>query len=230
MLVPRNWRTEERQPVIIKLVRHGQSRSNVGEVDATWHGDHLVTLTPKGEVQGTRAGVAIGYDFASGALMYQSPHRRTRQTMHNLLAGASCQSCRVYEDPRLREVEWGFNQPENHGDFVDEMQETHGRFYYRMDGGESPADCFDRISTFLETLMRQVERKNANRVLIVSHGTTIRTFVMRFMHLTVEEYENIRNPKNCDIITIADEGLGDTEQQFQTGKWGVSGLLLRSDG
>ncbi len=214
--------------MIIKLVRHGQSQSNIGEVDATWHGDHLVALTPEGEAQALMAGKAIGHDFVSRALAYRSPYRRTRQTMNHLLAGAACPSHRVHEDPRIREVEWGFNQPEGHGEFVDEMQDTHGRFYYRMNGGESPADCFDRISTFLETLMRQVRRKGADRVLIVSHGTTIRTFVTRFMHLTVEDYESMRNPKNCDIITITDEGSGDMEQ-FHTGKWGVSGLRLRSE-
>lgn len=213
--------------MIIKLVRHGQSRSNAGEVDATWYGDHLVTLTPEGEEQAMAAGRVIGHDFVSQALAYRSPYRRTRQTMDRVIEGACCcPTRRVYEDPRLREVEWGFNQPENHGDFVDEMRDVHGRFYYRMDGGESPADCFDRISTFLETLMRQIERKNASRVLIVSHGTTIRTFVMRFIHLSVEDYESMRNPKNCDIVTITDEGCDDA--QFRTGKWAVSGMRLRS--
>lgn len=174
------------------------------------------------------AGIAIGHDFVSESLLYRSPYLRTRQTMDTILNGSLCLPGKIYEDPRLREVEWGFNQPKDHGDFVDEMRDTHGRFYYRMNGGESPADCFDRISTFLETLIRQVKRKGASKVLIVSHGTTIRTFVMRFMHLTVEDYENMRNPKNCDIITITDEATGD-KGQFRTGKWSVSGLHLRSD-
>jgi len=214
--------------VIIKLVRHGQSQSNIGEVDATWHGDHLVALTHEGERQATAAGGAIGYEFVSQSLAYRSPYLRTRQTMDLVLAGAGCPAKRTYEDPRLREVEWGFNQPKDYGDFVDGMRDVHGRFYYRMDGGESPADCFDRISTFLETLMRQVDRKGASRVLIVSHGTTIRTFVTRFMHLPVEGYEDMRNPRNCDIVTITDECSADAEQ-FRTGKWGVSGLRLRSE-
>ncbi len=214
--------------MIIKLVRHGQSQSNVGEVDATWYGDHLVSLTLEGEAQADAAGAEIGPDFVDGALAYQSPYRRTRQTMSLLILGAGRSVRRIYDDPRLREVEWGFNQPEDHGEFVDGMRDTHGRFYYRMDGGESPADCFDRISTFLETMMRQVERKKADRILIVSHGTTIRTFVMRFMHLTVEDYENMRNPRNCDIITVTDEGCDDA--QFRTSKWAASGLRLRDKG
>jgi len=212
--------------MIIKLVRHGQSQSNIGEVDATWHGDHLVALTPDGEKQARSAAEKIGADFILGSLAYRSPYRRTRQTMDLILDSVGCASHRVYEDPRLREVEWGFNQPEDHGNFVDEMRDTHGRFYYRMNGGESPADCFDRISTFLETLMRQVERKDTEKVLIVSHGTTIRTFVTRFMHLTVENYESMRNPRNCDIITITDEESGEAEQ-FRIGRWRASGLRLR---
>lgn len=35
-----------------------------------------------------------------------------------------------------------------------------------------------------------------------THGLAIRCFVMRFFHLTVEQFESMMNPKNCDVITI----------------------------
>ena len=37
---------------------------------------------------------------------------------------------------------------------------------------------YDRTSNFLESMMRQVERKKTDRVLIVTHGLTIRCFIM----------------------------------------------------
>jgi broad specificity phosphatase PhoE len=60
-----------------------------------------------------------------------------------------------YEDPRLREVEFGYDEVEGQH----ERRKKHGWFYYRFYGGESPADCFDRTSSFLESMMRQVTRK-----------------------------------------------------------------------
>lgn len=43
------------------------------------------------------------------------------------------------------------------GDFAatqSELLKIHGWFYYRFRGGESPADCYDRASSFLESMMR----------------------------------------------------------------------------
>jgi broad specificity phosphatase PhoE len=210
----------------IKLVRHGQSEFNAGERTAQEVGDANLALTEEGKRQARRAGSAIGSDFIRGAVVYVSPYQRTLQTLEGVLAGAGVDpaSVRVFEDPRLREVEHGFRG--DPGD-QEEDRKTHGWFYYRFaNGGESPADCFDRTSSFLESMMRQVDRKNADRVLIVTHGITIRCFVMRFLHFTVKQYESLANPLNCDVVTIA-ELAQIAEPQFKNGRWGVTGLRLR---
>jgi broad specificity phosphatase PhoE len=76
--------------------------------------------------------------------------------------------------------------------------------------------------------MRQAERKSADRVLIVTHGLTIRCFVMRFLHLSVEQFDSLANPANCDVITLADRA--DLEDPlFVSGRWGVTGLRVRPD-
>ena len=110
----------------------------------------------------------------------------------------------------------------------EELRRKHGWFYYRFRGGESPADCYDRTSSFLESMMRQIERKQASRVLIVTHGLTIRCFVMRFLHLSVEEFDALANPANCDVVTLADRSTL-SDPQFVSGRWGVTGLRLRAD-
>src|SRR3954470_16022687 len=136
-------------PLTIKLVRHGESLANVGLVN-TWEvGDHSIELTPKGREQARQAGAAIGSGFLSGAIAYSSPFRRARQTLDDLLAGAGLDrsGVRYYEDPRLREVDHGYVS------IIAQraMQTKFGPFYYRFDGGESPADCYDRTSGFLES-------------------------------------------------------------------------------
>lgn len=73
-----------------------------------------------------------------------------------------------------------------------------------------------------------MERKQSERVLVVTHGLFIRCFVMRFLHLSVEVFDRLANPKNCDVVTIDDQSVL-PGVQFTSGRWGVSGLLLRND-
>jgi broad specificity phosphatase PhoE len=210
--------------MLIKLVRHGESLANVGILDPCKVGDHTIGLTAIGKEQAHRAGHCLGAAFIQGALAYCSPFRRAWETMNGLMDGANVQreEVRIYEDPRLREVDHGYANLQAQ----EQLRQMHGSFYYRFQGGESPADCFDRTSGFLESLMRQVERKQANKVLVVTHGLTIRCFVMRFLHLTVAEFDTMANPANCDIITL---GPRDAIEQplFTSQNWGVGGLRVR---
>jgi broad specificity phosphatase PhoE len=209
----------------IKLVRHGQSRANVGDVEARDVGDHTIELTEQGHRQARAVGATLGADYLRDALVYCSPYARTRQTLTGILEGAglSREVVRSYEDPRLREVDPGYEEYEaQHA-----LRRTHGWFYYRFKGGESPADCFDRTSSFLESLMRQVERKAADHVLIVTHGLTIRCFAMRFLHLSVEQFDELANPGNCDLITIGDKHEV-KDAGWTTGRWALSGLKRRA--
>jgi broad specificity phosphatase PhoE len=207
----------------IKLVRHGESEANTGKVSSLEVGDHAIPLSERGRAQAVEAGKRLGKDFLSSALVYTSPYRRARETLAGLVEGAGEKGeLRVYEDPRLRGVEHGYDAVAAQED----LRKLHGWFYYRYRGGESPADCYDRTSNFLESMMRQAERKNADRVLIVTHGLTIRCFVMRFLHMTVEQFDELANPANCAIITIgARATIGDV--QFASGAWGVAGIELR---
>jgi broad specificity phosphatase PhoE len=207
----------------IKLIRHGQSAANVGALSAQDVGDSNIALTEVGHAQAESAGRTLGLEFVRDALIYCSPYRRTRQTLDGVLRGAGLSERPfVLEDPRLREVEHGYYDYESQ----QWDRAMHGWFYYRFRGGESPADCFDRVSTFLETMMRQVQRKQGERILIVSHGLTIRCFVMRFLHLSVEQFEQLANPDNGAIVTIGPRGsLADPTHE--SGRWATSGLRLR---
>lgn len=213
--------------MVIKLLRHGESAANTGEVRTDDMGDHMVPLTARGVEQARAAGRTLGQAFIRDALVYSSPYRRARETRRHVFEGAGLDGPRldaikVYEDARLREVDHGYGDVE--GQQV--LRKKHGWFYYRYEGGESPADCFDRTSGFLESMLRQAERKDKGNVLIVTHGLTIRCFVMRFLHLTVEDFERMANPGNCDIIAISPRGPAMDAFQFRTGSWGVTGLRL----
>ena len=213
--------------MFIRLIRHGQSQSNTGEVVATEIGDHRVALTEHGHAQARRVGAELGREVLTRSLVYTSPYVRTKQTLDGLcrgagLAGSEDPALRVYEDPRLREVDPGYYDYEAQ----QSLRAVHGWFYYRYAGGESPADCFDRTSGFIDSMLRQTERKGVDSVVVVTHGLTLRCFVMRFLHLTVDEFEAIDNPGNCDVVTIGPVGAIATPTH-QRGRWATAGLKLR---
>ena len=48
-----------------------------------------------------------------------------------------------------------------------------------------------------------IERRNKLRsIVIIAHGLTMRLFKMRYFHLSVEEFENSRNPRNCEMWVL----------------------------
>jgi broad specificity phosphatase PhoE len=129
-----------------------------------------------------------------------------------------------YEELSLREVEHGM------GDHDEQqfMQTVHNPLFWRFQkGGENGADCYDRVFAFTDSMHRQLIRKKRKKAVIYSHGLTVRLFVMRFLHLTLEQFETIANPRNCDIITIAPRSELQNPQ-FVTGRYGVVGLRLRT--
>jgi broad specificity phosphatase PhoE len=207
--------------MIIKLVRHGESEANVADPSHPAGADYLVPLTPRGVEQAREAGRALGSVFLKDCLVYTSPFVRARQTLAMMLEGAGLDPGAVTsrEDPRLREVDHGYSDvPSQH-----EMVAIHGHFYYRYHGGESPADCYDRVSGFLESFVRSARKTERRKALIVTHGLALRVFVMRMFHMTVEQFDSIANPRNCDIVTVAAKGMLKAPQ-FTTMRWGVEGL------
>jgi len=212
--------------MIIKLIRHGESEANTGNLNPNKVKDAAIPLSPKGKKQAIDAGKKLGKSYLDDALIYCSPYERTRETLQGIIEGAGTDknTIKIYEDPRLREIDVGY------GDADEQMilRKIHGWFYYRFEGGESPADCYDRTSAFLESMMRQIERSGKQKILIVCHGMTLRCFVARFLHLTVEEFEDMDNPSNCDIATIGEVNTI-KKQVYGNGRWAVEGVKLRSD-
>ena len=140
----------------LSLFRHAKSSWDDDTLD-----DFERPLARRGEDAAPRMGAFMARKGLAPELILCSPSVRTRQTLDGLLCGAGLQERPlIHEDPRLREVEHGYYDYESQ----QWDRAMHGWFYYRFRGGESPADCFDRVSTFLETLMRQVRRKQIERM------------------------------------------------------------------
>lgn len=192
------------KPNRIILIRHGESQGNIDINQYITVPDYALNLTPKGIEQSKQAGGKIKEIIGSENIhVYLSPYVRTRQTLQYLKTSIEKNISKIIEDPRLREQDWGhFRHPEANEEIV-RARDSFGTFYYRIPDGESGADVYDRVSTFLETLHRDFNKSRyAQNTLIVTHGLTLRLFLMRWFHWTVEEFDNLRNPLNCQVVVM----------------------------
>lgn len=192
------------KPKRIILVRHGESEGNADRYNYESIPDYALNLTEKGKEQALKAGDKIRDIIGTQSInSYISPYYRTRQTFAGIESAIKNNLTTIYEDPRLRELDWGhLRHPDDNESIIRERNE-YGIFYYRIKDGESGADVYDRVSTFLETIYRDFRKENyAENTLIVTHGMTLRIFLMRWFHWSVEEFENIRNPGNCQVVVM----------------------------
>lgn len=193
------------KPKRIILVRHGESEGNADRNNYQSIPDYALNLTEKGKQQAILAGKMIKEIVQDGSVYsYVSPYFRTRQTFEGIKQSLDGNVVKVFEDPRIRELDWGhLRHPDENEDIITERNSFGSSFYYRIKDGESGADVYDRMSTFLETLHRDFQKPDyPENTLIVTHGITLRIFLMRWFHWSVEEYENLKNPRNCQVVVM----------------------------
>ena len=192
------------KPKRIFLIRHGESEGNIDLNTYARKQDFKLLLTEKGISQATTAGEylkqLIGYESVQ---FYVSPMWRTRMTFEHLAKAFDRKQVRWKEDPRLREQEWGHFRDLKANAVIDAEREKFGTFYYRIKDGESCADVYDRISDLMHSMFRDFEKANfPENIVLVTHGMTLRIFLMRWFHWTIEEFESLRNPRNCELIQM----------------------------
>src|SRR5258708_25372802 len=145
------------KPKRIVLVRHGNSAANADGSVRAHTPDHRIPLTEDGHAQARQAGQLLLDLFGAESIAaYVSPYLRTRQTYSGLVEGAgpALQIARAYEDPRIREQDFGHLRAADAHALIDAERAAFGTFFYRLPDGESGADLYVRISGFLDTLWR----------------------------------------------------------------------------
>ncbi|XP_008796901.2 phosphoglycerate mutase-like protein AT74H isoform X2 [Phoenix dactylifera] len=218
------------RPRRIILVRHGESEGNVDESVYTRVPDPRIGLTARGWQEAEACGVRIR-ELVSGdgaddwkVYFYVSPYRRTLETLRGIgLAFKPSRIAGVREEPRLREQDFGNFQDREKMRIEKDIRLRYGRFFYRFPNGESAADVYDRITGFRETLRADIdigrfqppgEQSPNMNIVIVSHGLTLRVFLMRWYKWTVEQYEGLHNIDNGGMLVM------------QTGSGGRYSLLV----
>src|SRR5215217_4221328 len=192
------------KPNRIILVRHGESEGNVDKGHYLTIPDYALNLTLNGMEQARQAGNEIKEIIGSEELyVYLSPYVRTRQTYQYIKESVQTNIVKTVEDPGIRELDWGhLRHPDENEDII-RARNGFSTFYYRIPDGESGADVYDRVSIFLESLHRDFRKSDfPENMLIVTHGITLRLFLMRWFHWSVEEFESLQNPLNCQIVIM----------------------------
>ena len=198
----------------IFLIRHGESIQNTYENYDNLP-DHKIPLTKNGEDQAHDCGEFLkeycknnNINFEKSTL-FVSPYTRTRKTAEIINSYLNIED--VKEDVALIEHQYGLfdniEDDERQVKFPQEFElyqryyNNDGKFYIKFPQGESPLDVALRARQFLETLFRDVEEGKEN-FFIVSHGTTIRAFLLSFFHYSPEWFNKEPNMKNCSVRLI----------------------------
>ncbi len=192
------------KPKRIILIRHGQSEGNVDKGIYAQKPDYTLEITAEGVQQSLQAGVQLREIVKEESVyFYVSPMWRTRGTFENIAKALDRNKIDYREEPRIREQEWGhFVAPEQNL-VINSERDSYGTFYYRIPDGESAADVFDRVSDFFGTLFRDFTLDDyPENTVIITHGMTLRIFLMRWFYWTVEEFEQYSNPYNCQIVVL----------------------------
>lgn len=209
----------------IYLVRHGKSEANASKTAITDTPDFDIALTEEGREQSVESGVklsrAISPKSTSGDFaIYWSPFQRTVSTKELSLDRLFAMSpwikdrTRIFkEDSRLRELSWGFfnrfkADPVLHADHLKDL-DKYGCPFYETSYSESGLRVCDRASSAIESMYREVDNSKVRNIIIYSHGSFLRYWLLSFFGLDIRIYDQFRNPRNCEIIHLKNNGKVD---------------------
>jgi len=97
-----------------------------------------------------------------------------------------------------------------------------GRFYFRFETGESAADVYDRVGMFTDSLFYETDHSTSSTsgkrkvFIIVAHGMVMRLFMMRYFRKSVEEFDKMPNPKNCEAWVLKKNQCGDGSFRYDS--------------
>ena len=201
------------KPHRIILIRHGECHANTDESQFATVPAYTIELTENGIRQAEEAGKKLKEVVGEESMyFYISPFWRTRSTFENIVRAFPREQFQYNEEPRLREQEWGYLRTYQELQDLKKDRKNYGVFYYRFPGGEAGTDVYDRINDLLGSLHRDFLRADyPQNCVLVTHSLAIRLFVMRWFHLTVEEFEQMVSPSNGSLVIL--------ERNTDTGKY-----------
>ena len=208
------------RPSLLVLVRHAESVRNKIKGGSVYFSDedarrvvkgipdHKIDITPEGVLQAEAAGRGIFEDFGMFDYAYHSGYLRTERTLERILAQypeKERELIKVRSNPFIRERHPGYTydmteeEAEKSFPFLKEYWATFGGFFAKPPGGESLSEVAQRVYLFINMLFRD---RAGQRVLVVTHGGTLRCFRFLLEHWNYEQalsWPPGESPKNCGV-------------------------------
>ncbi len=202
-------------PKLLVLVRHGfslanevklgdgyyVSAENAGKIENV--SDEDVPLTDAGRHQAVMTGPFIREAYGTFDAVYDSGYARAVSTRQAMLGAYPTDELLVMETREcylVRERERGYTFAMTAGDarghfpWAQKHFEKFGHFYNRSPGGQSHADMCLQVDHFLDKLNQEWAGK---KVLVVTHGHTIRAFRYLLEGWTPKSFNEMMNRDAC---------------------------------
>lgn len=216
----------------IYVIRHGESIANIDESVYKTIADHAIPLSENGHLQARRAGSALSsllcIDTHSKIRLWTSPYLRARQTSLHIYEAIQSKypQIELRENVNLCEQQFGLfsnlstEEIAKHYPFVLEQYNLKvaqgGKFWARVPLGESRFDVALRVQQAFSLFYRDAELNGIEDLIIVCHGSTMRAFIMMWLHLPFEWFEKEENPNNCDIYHIHQDSVAHSKYIYRT--------------
>jgi 2,3-bisphosphoglycerate-dependent phosphoglycerate mutase len=195
------------------LIRHGESQWNLENRFTGWVD---VPLTPKGEEEARAAGQKLKtfqFDCA-----FTSVLMRAQNTLRIVLEEIGQTGIPIKEDKALNERMYGelqgLNKAETAKKFGDEQVKIWRRsFDVPPPGGESLKDTAARVLPYYESQILPELLANKT-VLIVAHGNSLRSLVMRLEDLSREAVLELNIPTGAPLFYDMDANGAVTAHRY----------------
>ncbi len=195
------------------LIRHGESQWNLENRFTGWVD---VPLSPKGEEEAREAGQklqAFRFDCA-----FTSVLMRAQNTLRIVLEEIGQTGIPIKEEKALNERMYGelqgLNKAETAKKFGDEQVKIWRRsFDVPPPGGESLKDTAERVLPYYESQIRP-ELLAKKTVLVVAHGNSLRSLVMRLEDLSREAVLELNIPTGAPLFYDMDDNGAVTAHRY----------------
>ena len=195
------------------LLRHGESQWNLENRFTGWVD---IPLSPKGEEEAREAGQklqAFRFDCA-----FTSVLMRAQNTLRIVLEEIGQTGIPIKEDKALNERMYGelqgLNKAETAKKFGDEQVKIWRRsFDVPPPGGESLKDTAERVLPYYESQILPEVLANKT-VLVVAHGNSLRSLVMRLEDLSREAVLELNIPTGAPLFYDMDDNGAVTAHRY----------------
>lgn len=185
---------KKRRPKRIILIRHAFITESNNPYFNLHVIDNKIHLSEKGIAQAKKAGKKLKKLIGNESIdFYVSPYACAQETYKHILENFQINRTECNIASPLREQEFGNIIYDLDAQFKE--QEEVGVLYYRFKNGESGMDVLNRITIFLQFLFRKISSINYklyDNIIIVSHELTIKFFILNFLKLPIDSFENIK--------------------------------------